>query len=307
MSLNDTSVDTNFRSQINSIQHNLRIVRKIATKKAAQQKPQADAIGQQRLETRIASQFHQQLLGQLAEASGKVAARPTPVLTRLGLSKPTRSSWTASDHLGLAWYSREESQLAAPDACPLPISTDGLTAQVHQSMITNYLDTVLAGRIIRSQDLDDYAVQFGSDIGSELADEAKGEPWSLTLANFHPVEVEFTDNRVHFQIRTVRLDRGDQALVQPATIRATYRIDVVDGFIQLYREGDVDIQFAGRAQRGIRATTMRGFLKSKFDKAFKETLFKEPIRPTDRLPADAPNIQVASMATASGWLQAIVR
>ncbi len=306
VSFNDTGVDTSFQSQINSIEHRLRLVRKIASRKAAEQKPMADAIGQQRLETRIGTQFHEQLTQQLAESNLKIAPPALPVISRLGLVRPTRSSWTSNQFLALLWHTRDSDQLAATGSCPLVVQTEGITAQIHQSVIINYLDKALAGRVIRSQDLDDYAIQFGAQVGADLEEESKGEPWSVTLASYHPVEVEFDGNQVAFQIRTVRLDRGDQALTQPATIRANYRIEVIDGYIQLYRVGDVDIQFAGRAQRGTRGAVLRGFLKSKFDKAFKQTLFNVPVRPTDRLPAGAPALKVVTMETGDGWLQAFL-
>lgn len=302
--LNDTGVSSSFSSHINSIQHNLKIVRKIASKKAAEQKPQADAIGKSKLESRVSTQFHEQLTEQLSESNARLTPTSFPVLTRLGVNRPQRNSWSSNSYLALLWSAREGDQLAAPSSCPLVVPTEGLTAQIHQSMITNYLNPVLSGRVIRNSDLEKFAKQFGAGVGEDMAKEANGENWSITLASYHPVEVEFVDNLVSFQIRTTRLDRGDQALAQPATIFATYKIEVVDGTIQLHRQGDVQIQFAGRAQRGIRATTLRGFLKSKFNEAFKETLFKDPVRPTDRLPAEAPPIRVSSMITGEGWLQA---
>lgn len=301
---NDTGVNSTFASRINSIEHNLKIVRKIATNRAAEQKPQADAIGQQRLERRLATQYHQQLGEQLAEGNVRLQPQSMPILTRLGLSRPQRSSWTTSNFLSLAWTAGEPDQLAAPGPCPLPVPGYGATAQLHQSLAINYLDTVLAGRVIRSEDLDEFARQFGAVPGGRLQNESEGEPWSITMAGYHPVEVEFNNNLISFQIRTTQLDRGDQTLPQPATIRADYAIELIDGAIQLRRQGDVDIQFAGRAGRGLRAVTLRSFLKDKFDQVFAPTLFDYPRRPTDRLPPGAPPIRIVSMATAGGWLQA---
>jgi hypothetical protein len=307
ITLDDTGINTSFVSHINSIDHNLKLVRRIAQKKAAEQKPQADAIGKSRLESRISNQFHQQLTEQLSQSNARLTPSSFPVLTRLGVNRPQRKSWSSDSYLALLWNAREADQLAAPGSCPLVVPTEGLTAQIHQSLVTNYLNPVLSGRVIRSRDLDKFAEQFGAGIGDDLAKEATGEEWSITLASYHPVEIEFVDNLVSFQIRTTRLDRGDQALAQPATIYATYRIEVMDGYIQLYRQGNVEIQFAGRAQRGIRAATLRGFLKSKFDTAFKETLFKKPVRPTDRIPQEAPQIKVTDMNTSDGWLQATLK
>jgi hypothetical protein len=305
ISFNDTGVDTNFQSRINSIQHKLKIVRKIASRKAAEQKPQADAIGQSRLERRLGNQFHEQLDEQLDESNARLQPPALPALSRLGLPRPMRRSWSSNSYLSLLWDSREGTQLAAPSSCPHIVPTEGITAQLHQSMIANYLGPVLSGRTIRSKDLPKLVKQFGAEAGEELAKESEGQAWAITLANYHPVEVEFEDEVVSFHIRVIKLERDgdDQALTQPATIRVNYKVELADGYLQLRRQGEVEIEFAGRAQRGTRAAALRGFLKSKFDKAFKETLFKEPIRPTDRLPANLPPLSIASVNSNLGWLQ----
>ena len=303
--LNNTYVDTNFRSSIDSIDHNLRIVRKIATKKAAQQKPQADTIAQGRLEDRVKQQYHEQLSQEIGNANSKLSPPSLPAFSRLGLLRPERTSFSSDDFLSLVWRSADKDQLGAQSSCSMPVPNYGVTAQLHQAMLINYLDPVLASRTIRSQDLDDFAIQFGASPEATLKQEAQGEPWAITLAGFHPVEVEFADNLVSFQIRLTKIERGDQALVQPATIRANYAIELSNGTLQLRRQGDVDIQFSGRAQRGLRGVTLRSFLKSKFDEAFRPELFEKPLRLADRLPSGT-NLSLVSMATNNGWLQVVL-
>ncbi len=301
--LNDTNVSSSFESQINSIDHNLRIVRRIATRKAAEQKPQADAIGRSRLESRLSGQFHEQVVSRLSQSNQRLQPPALLALARLGLTRPVRQSWSSPNYLALLWDTRGADQLAADSSCPLVVENFGVTIQIHQSMLNNAFDPVLAGRVIRSKDLDGFSKQLGELSDEELTKEAKGEPWAITLAGYHPVEVEFDKGLVSFQIRTVRLDRGDQSLDQPATIRANYRMVLVDGKLQFRREGDVDIQFAGRAQRGLRSVTLRSFMKSKFDQALKEDLLREPIDVSKSLPSDAPRLQMVAVQSNEGWLQ----
>ncbi len=304
VSQNDTCVQAPLHSNIQSIEHRLKIVRKIAAKKAAQQKPQADAIAQGRLETRVANQFHQQLQEQLVQTNIRMRTPEMTILNRLGLSKPKRASWSSGQFLSLLWKQQEFDQLAAPTSCPLVVQPHGITVQLHQSAIMNVLDPIIGGRIIRSEDLDDIAIQAGLPPSDGLNQEAKGEKWAISMAGYHPIEVELDDQLVRFRIRTTKLDRGDQALEQPATIEAAYKIILVDNAIQLQRQGDVKIDFAGKAQGGIRGVTLRSFLKNKFDTVFKQELLDKPIRPTDRLPANVPPMNITEIQVDDGWIQA---
>ncbi|MBU6387362.1 MAG: hypothetical protein KGS49_15580 [Planctomycetes bacterium] len=102
--LGDTYADAQLSTNIQSIEHRMKIVRKIAAKQASKKKPQADAIGEARMENRIRTQFHQQLTEQLSDANRRLReAMESPVISRLGIAKPNRNSWSLSDQLGLQW------------------------------------------------------------------------------------------------------------------------------------------------------------------------------------------------------------
>ena len=305
--LNDTAADANLSSQIDSIEAKLQIVRKLASKQAAKKKPQADAIAEGRLENRIRTQFHEKIGQQLTEANQRIQNPDASVLSRLGLERPKRTSWSSPQYLALLWKLQEKTQLAAPISCPLVVDPTGITVQLHESVVTNLLDPVLAGRILRSSELDSMAVQFGDTLGKGLAKQKDEEPWAITMANYHPVEIQLDDSLVTFRIRTNKLDRGDQALDQPASIEASYKIVLADGALQLERQGEVKIDFSGKQQRGVRAVTLRSFLKKKFEDVFKQQLLDEPIRITDRLPNDLQDLNLSSVQIENGWIQAHIR
>ncbi len=303
---NDMSVSAPLNTTITGIDHKLRIVEKFASKRAAKQKPLADSIAQGRLDNRLGSGFHEQLSEQIQQANTRIREPNLPTFARLGLVKPKRTSWSSSQFLSLLWKQQDVDQLAAPGSCPLVVTPHGITLQIHQSAIMNALDPILSGRIIHHYNLDDIAEQLGQAPSDELKKEATGEAWSIDMAGYHPIEVEFDDQLVKFRIRTTKLDRGDQALEQPATIEAAYRIELTDGTIQLHRQGDVKIDFAGKAQRGLRAVTLRSFLKNKFDGVFKPELLEKPIRLSDRIPANLPKLNIIEIQVDDGWIQATV-
>ena len=304
---NDTTIDANLVSQINDIEARLRLVRKIASKQAAKQKPQVDAIAEGRLEERIRSQFHERIAQQINESNQKIRDPDLPVLARLGLERPNRTTWSSPQYLSLLWKLQGPTQLAAPASCPLVVDPSGITVQLHESIVTNMIDPVLAGRILKSSELDSMAMQFASVIGKGSIKQKDEEPWAVTMATYHPVEVQLDDSLVTFRIRTNKLDRNGQMLDQPASIEASYKIVLIDGAIQLERQGNVKIGFSGKQQQGSRAVLLRSFLKKKFEEIFKEKLLDQPIRITDRLPSDLQGISLNSIHVDDGWIQAHLR
>ena len=307
VTLNDTASDASLSSQINDIEAKLRIVRRIASKQAAKQKPEADSIAEGRLENRIRLQFHEKLTQQISEANQKIKTPELPALARLGLDRPKRTTWSSPQYLALLWKLQGSEQLSAPTSCPLVVDPTGVTVQLHESAISNLLDPVLAGRILKSTEMDTMAKQFGDALGTGAIKKNEEEAWSVTMATFHPVEVQLDDSLATFRIRTNKLDRGDQALKDPAAIEVSYKIVLINGAIQLERQGDVKINFTGKLSRGVNAVILRSFLKKKFEEVFKENLLDQPVRVTDKLPAEYRGMYLSSIQIDNGWIQAHVK
>ncbi|MEQ1825648.1 MAG: hypothetical protein ABL921_06860 [Pirellula sp.] len=305
--LNDTGVDASLTSQIDDIEARLRIVRRIASKQAAKQKPLADSIAEGRLENRVRDQFHNQLGQQLSEANSKLKTPELPVLNRLGLQRPSRSTWSSQQYLALLWKLQDNDQLAAPSSCPLVVDPSGITLQLHESVVTNVTDPILAGRILRSSEMGGLSQQMAAELGTKASVVNDDEPWAITMENYHPVEIQLDDSLITFRIRTTKLDKGDQQLNQPASIEASYRISITNGAIQLDRQGDVKIAFSGRQLSNLRAVSLRSFLKKRFDEVFKQQLLDEPIRVTDKFPNELRGLQLASIQIDDGWIQAHLR
>ncbi len=306
VAMNDASVDADLDTDVTGIQHRLKIVRKLAARQVAKKQDLANQIGEQRLETRLRKQFHEQLVAQLSQANERLGTLQIPALNRLGLDKPKRSSWTSKDYLALRWLARQPGQLAAPNACPMVVEPRGVTLQLHQSVLHNLLDPVLAGRIIQNTDLPAFVQQAGGKVSDRLQKESQEEPWSMSMASYHPVEMEFEDGLIQIRIRTTNQKKGDQKLDQPAAITAAYRPVVENNTLQLVREGDVKVELFGARARGLEATTTRAFLQEKFDEVFRNPLLEKPINPFDQLPEGAPDLQLVSVETQDGWLQARV-
>lgn len=299
------NIATDLQTSINSIDHKLRIVRRIAQRKAAEQKPLADAIAEGRMQDRVRSQYDQQVEQQLAEARtqlGEVQGRTPPELARVGVSMPTYSF--NSDSVSVQGHVKQAApfQLAAFKSSTFSKPTDSdVVVEAHQSAVVNALDIALSDRTIRSADLDDYARQLTGKVSAEVQEEADGEPWSITLATYRPVEIELDDSKVKLVLRVTRMTRGDQTLEDSAFVTAVYAPSYSKGVLTLNRQGEVEVTFA-RASRGLRVVTLRSFLKGKFDKFFKEQLVTQPLDLPARFP-NLPKIALNVMKIDDGWLQ----
>ncbi len=298
---NDVAVSAPLHTDIVGIQHRSRIVRKIASKKVAQQQPLANAIGQSKLVARIGHEFQQQIQEQMSKSTVQLTLPDWPAIRRLGLSLPIQSSWSSSDYLALLLKVQGDKQLAAPSSCPIPVEHTGVTVQLHQSAILNALDPVLSNRVIKNSELDDFVRQFSKDVPKKLVEESQADPWSISMAAFNPIEVEFDDDLLKVRIRTTQLKRTTQTLDENLTIEASYRMVLIDNAIQLIRKGDVKFTFS-EEQRGSRAAILRRFLKEKFEGVFKEQLLDQPLRPMDRLPPNAPKLSIAKIQMDDGWM-----
>ena len=306
-------IDSDFCSTIDSISHRSKLVRNIAVKKAGKSKSQADEIAEGRLQKRITDQFRQQTDEQLADNGSSNAL---VVMDRLALERPSTHGFTTENELQLYMTHGRPYQLSAPTACPLPTHEGELIVRLHQSVVMNYGDSVLGGRILRSEELPELAKQLLGKVPEEMLNQEEERPWSITLANFHPVEMDIRNGQIEIIVRLVRMERGDQALDQSLTVTAVYAPNTIEGKTVLVRQGEVRIDLIGRQARGTRGVTLQAFLKGKFDKLFREKLL-------DKTPADGetpamlanlqkrfpnlPKLDLADLKMEQGWLQAVLR
>ncbi len=215
------------------------------------------------------------------------------------MPKPTWNLQSTDAHILADFKEAAAAQLAAPSTLPVVASGHEIVGQVHQSLPINLAESVLGGRTLHSWEMDDLLRQYTPDVPAELVKESEGEPWSLTFAAQHPVEVEFKDGLAMVRLRLSKMANAEQSLDQPATVTAKYRPVLGGGYLVLERQGDVELEFL-RAPSGFRAVALRSFFKGKFDKLFRPQT--EPKLVT--FPTKIPNIShlaVSNVTFNSGW------
>ena len=163
-----TFAEASLDSEIESINHPLRIVRKIAAKRAAEQQPLAERISVKKLQRQIGGEFDQQtdalsgtdLSGPLAEVE--------KVFERVDVSLPTRQLYATDETIFLDLRLAEASQVLATTAPP-PLRQDRyIGVQIHESAINNVATQVLAGRTMNRKQLNQLIENLRPESGLSL-------------------------------------------------------------------------------------------------------------------------------------------
>lgn len=329
-----TVATASLNSEIVSIDHKLRLVRRIARKRAAEQKPKADRIGTERLRTQVAQQFTDQTDQARAVDLPNPLAKLNPILTRLNLQEPLRTWGSTDTDIYIDATLAGNDQLSAPG--PTFVSTKqpfvgghfDFAVQLHETAIDNLVAPIIAGRTITETQLDELLSRSGikstppdsNDAASNLdrdEDNSNGQdtndqgadepPFEIDFARLRPIVFEAREQSIKLGIRGTRFSQGRRELKQSLEITANYLpATLADGTSVLIRDGDVAVDFPSRGRKlSVSQTGLKTTIEKKFADVFPETLLHRPLQ----VPADAAIDAIAgqtfrsqSVDARDGWL-----
>ncbi len=332
VSLSNVSSTASLDSTITSIQHPLRIVRRIASKQVAKKKPQADQIARERFRNQVVTDFTNQTseaaqrIGTGPVGSSSLPGKVSPLsdarvtLKRLNLSPPSRLIGSTSHSVFAQFTQRTGKQLAAISSPPSPgapgsgIVSGDATLQMHESLIENLASTVLGGRTISGQQIDqlinsvkDTSISRATP-GSAI--EAPPEKFEIEFASLRPIIFELRDQKIRVGIRGNRFSQDGRDLRSSLEITATYEPVDIGGYKVLRRVGSVDVDFPGSGRIGMQKVAQRRSIQKLFNNRFPETLLDQPLI----LPvlAMVPSLsgrvyRVNGINAQDGWLTLTVR
>ncbi len=301
-------------TQITSINHHLRLVRRIARKRAAEQKPQADAIATAKLRARVTREFVEETDQATAIQSPDLLADVLPYLRRLDIPLPDRLWGSTDTSLFIRGHVASIDQIAAPTFPPAIGGTVDLAIQLHESAIENTLAPILAGRRFDQAELD----RLFQDAGIEMPERSGADPpsdeddFEIRFTRFRPIVFESRDQRVRIGLRGSEFSQdGRQLRRTNLEIAADYApVRTTDGAMWLSRQGDVEVSFPGKTRLSLRESAIRSSLNDRFDDIFPLTLLTKQftVPQTVRLPAFRGRVYRATVIDArDGWLTIGVR
>lgn len=285
----------------NAICAKMRLVQKIATKRAYQQKSQAEAIASDRTEFRIQDRFDNETKDLVADANTRLQEKLyRPLIGRDEFPDSINVS-TTTDHLNLEVMQASQSQLAAPGPAPATEDTEAdLTLKLHESIVNNYGETFLAGVKLTDEKLVELLKERGAEVPEELQITPDTDPWSITFDYKSPIQVVFDNDTVKIGIRGRQFTRGDNEVNRTIAISADYKIEKGESGTLLTRTGDVVVDFPTQERLGPLDLTAKTFLRKKFEAVFKQEIVGEGIKLEGQW-EKAGTLRISSLAVTPGW------
>lgn len=310
-------VDGNLQTRILSIhpknRFGRRLVKKIARKRAAQQKPQADCIANAKLRRRLRQQFTDQTDEQTNLEVPDFMRDVRPMLKRLALVEPSRYWSSSADSVLVDATMRRPDQISTVVSRPAVNGAFAAAVQIHESAVNNAATPVLAGRTVSEGQLDKLLEATGREPAADEADQDAddGPPFEISFARLRPIIFEAREQTIRLGIRGTRFSQGSRELNRAMEITATYHAGTLpDGTVVLMRSGDVGVDFPGRKRLTVAQAGLKATIQKKFSAIFPETLLDQPLEVPATVQLDALRGKVfrPSLVDAkNGWLTIAVK
>ncbi|WP_146527795.1 hypothetical protein [Novipirellula artificiosorum] len=300
------------KTNIDAIEHRLGIVRRIAQKRAAEQKPQADRIAVAKMQQQVGSEFAQQTSEATAIEPPDLSSRIAPILKRLSLEEPARLWGSTDDAIFVDATFRRSDQIASVVSRPPIRESFELAIQVQESMVDNALGPFLAGRTINEREINELLKSAGRPPTSDGAEgDERDDSFELDFARVQPIVFEARDGAIRIGLRGTRFAQGKQELKVAMEITAKYRpARTLEGRWLLLRDQDVGVDFPGRKRLSLSQTGLKRNIQKKFTDVFPETLLDRTLEVPSSLEVEVlrgRQFRPTLIEAQDGWLTIAVR
>jgi hypothetical protein len=303
-----TDVDTKTAGIGVNARFGKRIITKIASRKVAEMRPQAEAISSERARERVRSQFEAQTAEPIAQASRDYQTKFRGRLKDRGWYPEMLHLNTDDRRMYVTARKSLADQVAAFSRPPAVDPDAVLSARLHQSFFNNLAEQELAGRTLTKERLEEEMKKAGRAVPEALENEQDQPPWSITFAKRKPVELTVGDGTVRLTVRGSGYTSGDREF-DAMDVWATYRIESEAGRYRLVRDGDVqiyppDFVPGGGKKLSVQQTSLRGILQKRFNKVFDEVIEIKSLDLPGELASAGPLPLDQLEARRDGWLAA---
>lgn len=321
--LGETITTADLSTQIQRINHPLKIVRKIAMRKARESKPLAERISEQRLHDRVQTQFDQETSQVANREFPDIDAMLRPWLGRLDFPKIDRTIGSTSHEIYANARIQRSLGFSAASVPPPAAMTRSrytgqavdylATIQVHESVVSNTIARLVAGQTFTPDRIARIAEVLGQAIPKvdHPSDEKTVEEFEIDFANFRPVYIEADQQTLRLGLRATRLSRGDRELKSSVEVTATYRPVIgTDATMWLIRDEDIAFSFSSSRRLTIGQTAIKANMEEGFEDLFPlELLHREfPVPPEVKAPALAGRrLKIGSVDLTDGWISVTFR
>lgn len=273
------------------------VARRIAKQKIAEQRPRAEQIVRQRVESTVSERMQYEVETQLNQLRAYLDQNIYQPLVAMDLEPDAVEMSTSSDRLVMRYRLAGRDQMAAYTARPRAATDNLVSMQIHESAINNMLMRIeLGGRTFSSQELIEHLEQrIGTTIGHR--DEIEHEA-TFEFAHFDPIRVDFDNDRVQITINLRRFKVGEKGKTWRNLTASTTYIPQVQGrtIVLAQEEGEMKLQGKGLKLRDQIA--IRTIFEALFDNSY--TLAPLPASLLERL--DSPDLHISQLVVENGWI-----
>ena len=271
-----------------------RLVEKLAWRKVAKSKGQAQAQSSRRAATRLESRMDEEGDKLLANANQKYDEKFRAPLLRKDAFPQLFKVESSGQQIRLLMHEASADQLAAPvSATPPPAGSD-LGLRLHESFVNNMAAHLLGGKKVSSSDgsqqegsepnfLERFKQQRQKKVAEQRDREGKDPlpvekpaadqaPWQMRFAKRNPISVEFREGTIRFVVRGTEFSGlDDQVYDRPMSMWAQYKVerDGTGGLRLTLMDQGVD---PTNVEKGGRFVAADAPLRSKLRVRWKETL-----------------------------------
>ena len=269
----DVQSDAIASATYGGISAQLGLVQKIAAEKFAKLKPKNDAESSRRIKAQISEPFIEQTDKAVTNAKAGLVVLNEKI-EEFSSFIPQLFARTHSDRIEVVAHKSNQGSLASP-GLPNGLVSSDVTLALHETMLSNYIDPVLAGKTFKNTEM---RQELETALGIELpdpeddyseADSEAGveddEPFSITFARVRPVQLEFANNQLAVTVTGRRFAQGGRAIRAGLSFRLNFRIVEENGVMRLDQVGDIETKLTDPDKKSAKLIAFRDLLKKRLN------------------------------------------
>ena len=308
----DSSVDASMSAQFGGISTSIGFIQRLAAKSFAKEKGRTDQESSLRAKNRLKKRFDSETSSVIADGIKQVEALAEKARQFYALIPPAYLR-SFSDRIEVVAKKETRTAVAATVSPGFRSAGADVQVKLHESMISNYLDPIFAGREFTKADLENEIKSFAGDASSvfgDSGDEADVEDFKISFPKTRPVQVVFADNRLTVIITGSRFEQGDNFIKTSLTIKLSFKVVSRNGKLLLEPQGNPEIDLAEEEEPSAESIAFARILEKKLAEAAETSAEKEIELPANLIPpVDAlkdveivKSMQLGLFEMHDGWL-----
>jgi hypothetical protein len=282
-----------------------RFVERIAWKRAEEMKPQADAIAARRSETRYEQSMAEYVSQSLEKTNQPFREKFRGPLLRMGAIYESIGFSTTTEAVQARMLFADGMELGADTEPPEFKRSHSLSLRIHESLLRNAGHMLLRGATVADRTLAKFMKGAYGEIPREAREFRLGshlERWSITLADEHPLLLDFAPEVSTIGLRVQQVTIGEAKIPQDLLVVAKYRIEGTPQGPCLRRLGKVQVVSKERAPTKEQSEAV-AFLERKASGFFISEIWFDGLVPPAGGPFDKyAQLSFKELIVSDGWL-----